>query len=166
MGKWVVLGVNIGKEQKVENHFRRKNYGCVDRVWIPRYLKSDSRDLVVSGYVFVRVYARLFSPDKFERVPFSNGILGIGGIATVSDDEIREFRDSIRSAEMGYVDRGVTFRRGDAVKVHGKLFNNLWGKVLQVDRRRGRCKVGIRTSHGPLRVEFALTDLEPAEEET
>ena len=159
MGKWVVLGVSIGKEMKVENHFRRNNYACVDRVWLPRYTKNGSKELVVTGYVFVRVRAAFFSPDKLERVPYSNGLVRDFGNYLVNDDEVRAFQESIKNSEMGYVDCGVTFKRGDEVRVHGRLFNNLWGKVIRVDRKRGRCKVGIRTSHGPLRVELLLRDL-------
>jgi transcriptional antiterminator NusG len=161
MRKWYVLHAKTGRETDIKNAVNR--YTAYTRAIVPQQEKVERKSgvnrIVVRnlfpGYVFVNTE---LTDEIYYKLTGTPGVIRILGYddkpQPINDSDISRVLDFVQDGELiGISD--VLFE-GSNIKVAAGPLMGMEGKIVKIDRRKGRAKVNISILDEMRTVEFSI----------
>jgi len=151
---WYVIHTYSGYEDAVAKNLKQRieSLGMEDKIFnviVPKEkkikIKNGKRktieEKIYPGYVLVEMTVTDESWYVVRNTPRVTGFLGAG--TTPIPVSKPDMDDLMKRMEMGEPEFTIDFEAGDNVKVNDGPFKGFEGKVLEIDKERGKIKVAV-----------------------
>jgi len=152
--RWYVIHTYVGYEDSVAENLRQKVEGLglenmIFNVLVPKEkkikIKGGKKQIVEEkiypGYVFVEMIVTDETWYVVRNTPNVTGFIGAGTTPIpVPEEEMKKLFERIQREEPEFV---IDLKEGEMVRIVEGPFKDLEGKVMLVDKEKGKVKVSV-----------------------
>lgn len=172
--KWYVLNVHSGKEEFVAEKIKQaiatmKLQDYISDIYIPKQSqiavkegkKIVQKKRMLPGYIFVKMLYNEQSAPLLTNIEEVRGFVRSGSeVYPIPDEQIQALMNEKVVDEKDTKTYVTNIRVNDAVKINDGIFKGTFGKVSEVDAKKGKLKVLITMLGQEIPYQLSITEVE------